>query len=291
MAVCNAVIILNFNSSEATSRLALEIVNYSCADKIVIVDNCSTDDSFENLSELARERIDVIRTERNGGYAYGNNYGCKYAIERYTPEYLTIANPDISFTEHTLTTMLEQCRSTKKCGAVGCMMNSQSSIKIPSAWREQNYWDCIRENLILLKKILGDSKLYSREYFEKAVVEVDAVAGSFFCIGSEVFRACGGFDEGTFLYYEETILAKRLHRIGCRNYLITKICYEHLHSESIDRAYEKKKRLDLAYKSRRYYMEKYLKAGKVGLIVSDVTYVVGRMDYLVMDRVRGKIFR
>ncbi len=288
----NVVVILNFNDSTQTIKTVCDISDYQNIERVIIVDNNSTDDSATRLYEYQgyKEKVDIICTDRNGGYAYGNNVGCRYAIEKYDPEILTIANPDVSFSENTLEEMLETARNKDNCGVVGCMMNCHSSIKLPSAWRLLTYVDCMLENLILLKRLIGDKKLYEESELAKDAIEVDAIAGSFFCICCEAYKKCRGFDENTFLYYEETILAKRLKDRGYKNYLLTKVNYEHYHSVSIDKEFNSKmKRLDLAYKSRRYYMEKYLRTGKIGLLISDITYSIGRFDYMAADWIRSNI--
>ncbi len=74
-------VILNFNDGETVSRLVHMIHDYDYLEKIVLVDNHSTDDSWEQLQVLKDEKVDLIRTEKNGGYGYGNNTGIRYAIE------------------------------------------------------------------------------------------------------------------------------------------------------------------------------------------------------------------
>ena len=45
-------VIINYNDYSTTKKLLENIVDYSCLDKIVVVDNCSTDDSFKKLKKL-----------------------------------------------------------------------------------------------------------------------------------------------------------------------------------------------------------------------------------------------
>ena len=66
-------VILNFNDGETVARLVHMIHDYDYLEKIVLVDNHSTDDSWEQLQVLKDEKVELIRTEKNGGYGYGNN--------------------------------------------------------------------------------------------------------------------------------------------------------------------------------------------------------------------------
>ena len=93
------VIILNQNDSDTTRKLCETIQGYDSIDHIVIVGNLSPDGSFWQLKSLAGDKVDVIQSDKNGGYSYGNNYGAFYLIDKYMVDILVIANPDVEFTE------------------------------------------------------------------------------------------------------------------------------------------------------------------------------------------------
>ena len=84
----NALIVLNYNDAETTLSFLESARKLKEIQKIIVVDNHSTDDSYDKLKAAEVESIEVIQTKRNGGYAYGNNYGAFYALEKYDPEYL-----------------------------------------------------------------------------------------------------------------------------------------------------------------------------------------------------------
>ena len=68
-----AFVVLNYNDYAITSDYIKRINHYSVINHIVIVDNFSTDGSFEKLQLLASDKVDVIKTFANEGYASGNN--------------------------------------------------------------------------------------------------------------------------------------------------------------------------------------------------------------------------
>lgn len=86
-------VILNFNDGETVARLVHMIHDYDYLEKIVLVDNHSTDDSWEQLQVLKDEKVELIRTEKNGGYGYGNNTGIRYAIEHNGATHVLVAKP------------------------------------------------------------------------------------------------------------------------------------------------------------------------------------------------------
>ena len=73
----NVIIVLNYNDFDNTFHYINRIRNYAKLDYILIVDNCSTDESFERLQKLKDDKVNVIRTDRNEGYASGNNFGVR----------------------------------------------------------------------------------------------------------------------------------------------------------------------------------------------------------------------
>lgn len=80
-------IVLNYNDAETTLKYVKHIVSYDLLNKIIIVDNCSTDDSWcRLLQSFASNKIDIVRTDHNGGYGYGNNFGLKCAVSQYSPQ-------------------------------------------------------------------------------------------------------------------------------------------------------------------------------------------------------------
>lgn len=290
--VNNTIIILNYNDSKTTKNLVNSIKNYSSIDRILIVDNASRDNSLDELKKLQDDKTEVVVTERNDGYASGNDYGCRYAIEKYNTKYITIANPDISFTDITMEKMLDYADIVGDCGIIGCMMKCHSVIDLPSAWKIPTYCDCILENLLILRKIIGNRTRYDNKYYEKEVAEVEVIAGSFFLITQEAYINSGGFDTSTFLYYEENILARRLIEKGYKNYLITNLQYDHFHSISINNTFSTKKgRLDIAYQSRKYYLKNYLNVGEIAMKIHQVTYGIGLFNYLIMDCIKEKIIK
>ena len=78
------VVALNYNDYQTMISYIDSIVDYSNINYIVVVDNLSTDDSYDKLKSYygRSQKVVVISTAYNGGYGYGNNFGIRYAIER-----------------------------------------------------------------------------------------------------------------------------------------------------------------------------------------------------------------
>ena len=289
----NCLIILNYNDAQSCLNLVNKIEQYKNIDKIILVDNLSTDDSYSHLLKLQNSKIDVIQTNHNGGYSYGNNYGCFWAINKYSPDYLTICNPDTYFEEDVLEELISIMNREKEkfVSAISCQMNCESTPNLLSTWKLPKYSDCILNNLTILRKIIGDRTIYRKnELNQTTPVKVDVLAGSFFIIRSKAFTSVKGFDDSVFLYNEENILSKKLKEKGWSNLYLNYLSYDHYHSISINKSFSSEaKKLDLAYKSRLIYCEKYLKINKIKKIFFVITYKIGKFNYLVGKFIQRKL--
>lgn len=269
----NVIIILNYNDFRMCDRLLNHIKLYNCFFKIVIVDNCSTDDSYDRIKEkYADTHIDVIKTDFNGGYAYGNNFGCIYAIKKYDPDVLFIANPDVLFEENVVEKMSAIVGSDSKYGVVAPLVRTGYNI-----WSQPDYWKTIASLFLILYTI---EKKRCRKKVQRAnsIQEIGVVEGSFFAIDAEVFRIIGGFDTRTFLYCEEMILGFRLKQAGYRTAVIPNSYYEHLHSQSIGKEYKSKAKAFVnCREGMLLYLNEYLKVNKAQMFGFEIAY---RFAYL-----------
>ena len=74
-----AMIIVNYNDSEDILEYVGKIREYKTIDRIIIVDNKSSKEGeLEALKTLENDKVKVIESDKNGGYAYGNNFGISY---------------------------------------------------------------------------------------------------------------------------------------------------------------------------------------------------------------------
>jgi GT2 family glycosyltransferase len=290
----SVLIVLNYNDYKTTEVFLKNCSNIRAIDKIIVVDNFSTDNSFEVLEKYKNDKTDVVRTNSNKGYASGNNFGADYAIKKYNPKYIFIANPDVELTETVIVATKEfyenKVREGSRVGCVSCKMITTSNSNIPTAWKLPKYADCIWDNLIILSKLLRVKKYYySEKHFSGKYSKVDVVHGSFFLISAETFRDVNYFDSDTFLYGEENILAYKLKQKEYINYILNEYEYYHHHSVSISKSIKSvRKKFDISFESRTLYLDKYLKIGKTKKIIHTITYKIGKFNYLLVSNLVHK---
>jgi len=102
------IIILNYNGWKDTIECLNSLLSSSYENfKVVIIDNCSIDNSYKELENIVQDdKIILIKSDFNGGYSYGNNLGIKYCKSQKDCEYIMICNNDIVFEKNTLGNMI-----------------------------------------------------------------------------------------------------------------------------------------------------------------------------------------
>lgn len=102
--------------------------------KIVVVDNCSPDDSLELLEKKFGNdsNIKVIATQENLGFSKGNNLGFSLAKKEWNPSFIVVLNSDIELTQPTFESKIEAAYNDSRFGVLG------PDIYIPSRKRHQN---------------------------------------------------------------------------------------------------------------------------------------------------------
>ncbi|MFH0841792.1 MAG: glycosyltransferase family 2 protein [Bacteroidota bacterium] len=231
-------VILNYNSHKMVLECIRSINRYYEGEfQIVIVDNKSSDNSFNILHEAFSgfRNIRVIMSDHNGGYSYGNNYGLKYLINNY-PEikYLGIINPDVMVLDNLIfKNLIQKLDEDADLAGIAPLMIINDAIK-PERWafKLPSYIDNFISSLICLKWI-NPSVYRSFKINEVNLVSyVDTLPGSFIIIKKDIFERLNLFDERTFLYGEEIILGIKIKKEKLRLGLSFRDYYLHAHSNS-----------------------------------------------------------
>ena len=278
-------VILNYNDMETTRKLADSVKDYSCLDGVVVVDNRSSDDSYRYLTSAFENdlRVDVIQAPSNGGYAKGNNFGIDFAKEKYDPETVFVANPDIAVNESTVMNIISAMNEHPSYAVFAPIVNQGYNV-----WNLPGFGGMI-ESLFLIWFNLDKKRIKERLMRSpNAVEDAGVVEGSFFAVRVEDFIEVEGFDERTFLYAEEIILARKLKDIGRKVGVLTKERYDHLHSASIKKQYNASKRRAFPnfYKSFCTYNKYYLKTNRLQDAVFAICYCLAYVERFFYDLVK-----
>lgn len=256
-------IILNYNDPETTISLVNSIVNYKILDSIVIVDNCSTDDSVSRLQAAAGGKVHLISTERNGGYGYGNNQGIRYAYGTLHASHVLIANPDVKVTEGCIQAMKDSFLKISRLGVAAAVTRDGTGEVALSSWRINGLMGDLLDTGLITRRIfvrwLNDRPELKADFEKERYVYVDAVLGSLFMADINALMECGLYDEDVFLYYEEKILGFQLKKKGYGTVLLLNQSYVHLHSVSINKNVKSiLKKQAILHESKLHYYKNYL---------------------------------
>lgn len=258
-----AVLIVNYNDEEDTIKYVTTIEKYDIINRIVVIDNLSTNEgTFNSLLKLESSKVKVIQSDKNGGYDYGNNFGFKYLEknnENY--DYIIISNPDIEVSQKAIAHSLEIIESDKKIAVIAPRMYNKYYKPIRrSSWKARTFFlDTVHatRSLEILFYIILRNGEYSKDDYSKEILEVEAISGAFFIIRSDVFKEIGMLDENVFLFYEEDILAKELMQRGYKTVSLNSEKFIHYESQTIGKSLSYYKKMQQLFESKMYYHKKY----------------------------------
>lgn len=195
------IIILHYLNTEDTIRCveSLQKCTYKNI-KIIIVDNCSPNDSFKVLQEKFPDHV-LIQTGENKGYAGGLNVGVKYAL-RENAELIMLSNNDIEFSEDFLEPLVESLQENPEAGIVSSkVLYASMPGKIYCAGGRLSYLRCggISEGQGQDASAFGNEKR-----------EISLAEGCCMLVRRQVFERIGTMSEKFFMYFEEVDFSIRV---------------------------------------------------------------------------------
>lgn len=212
------IVILNFNSYNYTVGCieSIQKTTKSCK-KIYIIDGCSTDDSYQKLNRKYEGQPDVFiaKTDKNGGFSYGNNVGFRLAILDGC-ENILCTNSDVVFKENAIDKMLLDIMSNSSCAVVGPKVYcGDGTVQNCNKGRLTAFSFLMQHKPLCYFDWFGVRKRYAYlNYDYKAPLFPEMVSGCCFIIKSEILSKIGLLDENVFLYYEENILGSKIRALG-----------------------------------------------------------------------------
>nr|WP_307742734.1 glycosyltransferase [Massilia varians] len=281
--------VLNYNSYVDTIQYVSVLRKQKKVNlRILIVDNCSPNGSFEKLSSEfdGANDVTVIKSERNGGYAYGNNFGLRF-IRNWPVDYIIISNNDIGINNPDLISGLVSAYATlADPGFVSGVAHTNGVPAKYPAWRMPTLRDDIIGSLRCLEMFSRNTPAYRTGSTDGAAV-VDCLPGCFFLGSKEVFYRIDLMDENTFLYMEEVILAHKVKTAGLKNYLINSLNYEHAGSKTISSLLSMNKMRGHLINSRVYYHKAYLNTSGVGIAAIKLLFHAWKLENVLYSGLKS----
>ncbi|MDP9957811.1 GT2 family glycosyltransferase [Epilithonimonas hungarica] len=199
-----AIIILNYNSFDDTNGEINSLLNENFPEKaIYVVDNDSKDK--ELIKELGcQKNVNIILSDHNGGYAYGNNLAIKKAIED-GKNYFLLLNPDIEISVDNIKRLYDNLREFTNIGIIGpriCYRNDRNKIFSDGGllFPEQGFMGGHTNSEEDKRNVMTQDYNYNINY----------VDGSALMFRKEIIDEIGLMNEDFFMYYEESEWCMRL---------------------------------------------------------------------------------
>jgi len=216
--------------------------------QVIVVDNRSTDGSFEMVQEWWKGRkgiksiksttgitqIKLIQNKENFGFARGNNQGVKVA----SGEYIFFLNSDTIVKSGAIIKLVDYLNNYPKIAAVSPLLLNEDGgiqkdpcyLKFPSPLFVFVYYNK------LLRKIANNffpKLLYSTLDFKNPSL-VDQLPGAALMIRRQIFEKIGGFDQNFSHFFEDTDLSWRLKKQNYNLILVPEAEIVHLGRKSLE---------------------------------------------------------
>jgi hypothetical protein len=202
---------------------------------VVVVDNAS-EEKFTNDKKYQNFNLELIRSEKNLGFAGGQNLGIKFALDNGA-DYIVVLNNDVILDKNLIIELLKTFQTEKDCGIV--------SPKIYFARGHEFHKDRYSQPELgkviwyaggkidwqnVIASHLGVDEVDKGQYGKTE--ETDFASGCCEMIKREVFEKSGLFDERYFLYYEDNDLSQRARAQNFKIFYQPKAIMWHLNAGS-----------------------------------------------------------
>lgn len=200
------IIIINYNRPIDTLECieSIQKINYSPF-HIILVDNCSTDNSLKLLKEKLSD-VNIYSTQVNLGYTGGVNCGFKIA-ENFNSDYILLLNNDTIAEKNFLTNLVKAMEHFKNaaaaCGTILCEHNRNE------IWYAGG--ELIKWRGLAIHKWKGNN--FSKLKLS-APIYTSFITGCMMILRSELLKKIGYEDERFYMYLDDIEFSARIAGLG-----------------------------------------------------------------------------
>jgi GT2 family glycosyltransferase len=216
-------VVVSYRSAD-TLRGCVEPLTAMPGVTVTVVDNASPDDSVATIADLD---VDIVRSERNGGFSYGCNLGAA----RASAEFLLFLNPDARIEPAALEALIAALRADENVGLVGPRLLEPGDELAYSVRRWPSNGTTFAQALFLHRvwpradwsdELVRDAASYEHDH------DVEWLSGACMLVRRELYEQIGGFDERFFLYCEDTDICRRVWDAGRRVRFVSEAVVRHV---------------------------------------------------------------
>ncbi|MBO9623883.1 MAG: glycosyltransferase family 2 protein [Sphingomonas sp.] len=251
--------------------------------RAVVVDNNSPDGSADHIEAAIRARewqwVVLLRSPANGGFGAGNNMAIRWARAQAAPaELFWLLNPDTEVRPNAAACLARFMATHPAAGIAGSGLLEGDGSPWPYAFRFPNILGELERGARfgLLTRLLKNNAVLRR--VGNSCEQVDWVSGASLIVRRDLFEGGLGFDEGYFLYYEETDFCLHARKSGWECWYVPGAVVLHVAGQStgVTGRQLKLRRLPAYwFQSRRHYFLK--NHGRPYAMLADLAWLVGHV--------------
>lgn len=190
-----AVIIVSYNGELWLQRCLDSVFASSIDLDVIVVDNCSQDNTHAILKTFAN--VTVLNQSTNLGFGAANNIGMSYALQQGA-EYVFLMNQDVYLQPNTVEALVKVIQIENGIGILSPIHLNGIQTEL-----DLNFSNYLQKNkLFLFDAIKG---VYSKDIYD-----VPFVNAAGWLISSNVLKQIGGFDPLFYHYGEDVNFCQRL---------------------------------------------------------------------------------
>lgn len=275
-----AIVILNYRTPDLVAQClaSLEKEIQPASDTVLVVDNCSPDDSLTKIQQTIDHNnwgswVKLIASPVNGGFSAGNNVG----IKAVSADLYLLLNSDTIVKPGALSSLKEAAASHPEAGLIGPRLEWSDGDPQISAFRYHSPWS----QLIDAAATGPITKLLQKYDVPIPLPDqpMEAQWVSFACVlvRKEVIEQVGLMDEGYFMYFEDVDYCRLATQAGWKILHWPSAHVVHLRGGSGEvrsNIVARKRPARYFYASRSRYFAKFY--GVLGLWLANLCWLMGR---------------
>lgn len=214
-------IVVTFNSEKCIEKCISSLIGQkSVTQKIIIIDNNSSDNTIDILPNIIPEDAVIIQNKKNVGFAAAVNQGLKYALENVKDAgYFFLLNPDAWLANNCLEKLISKFDKNKQLGLASPLIINPDTQK---PWFSGAKTSWVRQRNVHLDPKFNHCQLQVTSY----------LTGCALLIKKSVIPKIGFFDERFFLYYEDADYSLRARKAGFAIKIVPSAACFHRESQS-----------------------------------------------------------
>ncbi len=216
-----SIIIVNYNTAHWVRR-CIGSIREQTRDiyfEIIVVDNQSKNRDIETTIAQFPELI-FIQSGSNNGFGAA----CNMAAKNAKGDFLFFLNPDTELQNNALKYFVEFWKIHQQKLPIACL---GAMLQKENGEQQHSFGSFPQMTNLISAKIKSSTRKFFNQTIQSATfpsfqdyLKVDYITGANLFISKENFERFNGFDNGFFMYFEETDLQKRMSDNGLYSYII-----------------------------------------------------------------------